>query len=155
RYYFNNSYNIRAHIDQMIGCFIGRKLFSIILDEKPIKSWIIQKDIMFLLLKKKQRKYIEKLFELSPSLIHELDKDGNNPLLYLCLKVRGCRDQIIRFLIKIGCDIQRRNSNGENFFDAIQLKQNRNLLIKLLDHEIVKIDNISGQIEVTCYLSNH
>ncbi|CAF4506194.1 unnamed protein product, partial [Rotaria sp. Silwood2] len=37
------------------------------------------------------RKLLEKLLKLSPYLINQLDEKGNDPLLYILLKVHGCR----------------------------------------------------------------
>jgi hypothetical protein len=48
----------------------------------------------------------------------------------------------------MGCNLQRRNLNNENFIDTIQLTRNRNLLKDLLENEIIKIDDKSGQIQV-------
>jgi hypothetical protein len=91
---------------------------------------------------------VKKLFTLSPSLIDRLDTNGNDPLLYVCLKVRGCRQRLIEYLLKIGCDGQRRNSHGENFIDALQLERNRNLLKKLIEQETIEIDDDSGEIKI-------
>jgi hypothetical protein len=149
--YFNKSNNIRQNVNMLTGSSQGRRLFKIFLDEKPLKSWLISKDLLFLLLQKKERTLLEKILRSSSFFINQVDEDGNDPLLYICLKVRGCRHRIIKFLITIGCDLQRRNVNGENFFDAIQLRRNRSLLEDLLKDEIIKIDGESGQIQLNLY----
>jgi ankyrin repeat protein len=104
--------------------------------------------LLFLLLKKKECQVLQKILRSSSELIHQVDEDGNDPLLYICLKVRGCRHRIIEFLIMMGCDLYRRNLNNENFIDAIQLRRNQSLLKNLLENEIIKIDDQSGQIQV-------
>ncbi|CAF4660848.1 unnamed protein product [Rotaria sp. Silwood2] len=40
---------------------------------------------------REKRKLLEKLLKLSPYLINQLDEKGNDPLLYIRLKVHGCR----------------------------------------------------------------
>jgi len=146
--FFNNLNHICENVNLLTGSSIGRQLLKIFTDEKPLKSWLISKDLIFLLLQKKERKLLQKILQSSSFLIHQVDEDGNDPLLYICLKVRGCRYRIIKFLIMMGCDLQRRNLNDENFIDAIQLTRNRNLLKDLLENEIIKIDDKSGQIQV-------
>ena len=49
---------------------------------------------------------VKNLIVLSPSLIQRLDENDNNPLLYVCLKMRGCRHCLVEFLIEMGCDLQ-------------------------------------------------
>ncbi len=146
--YFNKPNNICQNVNILTGSSTGRQLLKIFMDEKPLKSWLTSKDFVFLLLQKKERKLLEKLLRSSSFLIHQIDEDGNDLLLYICLKVRGCRHRIIKFLITIGCDLHRRNLNNENFIDAIQLRRNQRLLKDLLENEIIKIDNKSGQIQV-------
>jgi hypothetical protein len=72
-----------------------RILLNKLMDEKPLG--LINKDLIFILLGKRERKLIERL---SSSLIYQLDQDGNNLLLYIYLKVYGCRHRI--FNQKIG-----------------------------------------------------
>jgi hypothetical protein len=149
RCYFNRPNNMRQNVNMMTGSSTGRQLFRILLDEKPSPTWLTNTDLMFLLLKKKERQFFERLFKLSLFDFHQQDEDGNDLLLYACLKIRGCRHRIIEFLITMGHDLQKRNFNGVNFIDAIQLKQNRRVLDKLLEREIVKINSESGEIQVT------
>ena len=78
---------------------------------------------LFILLKKKACKLVRKFFKKFPILIHRCDEDGSDPLLYVCLKVRGCRHRLVKFLIEMGCDFQRRNSKGENFLDVLRLQE--------------------------------
>jgi hypothetical protein len=133
----------------LTGSPMRRRLFHSVLDNKAIGIWLSTNlDLLFILLKKKECKLVKKFFSLSPSLIHQLDEDGNDPLLYICLKVRGCRHRLIEYLIKIDCDLERRNFRDENFYDALKLKRNRNLLEKLIQHEIIHIDQNSGEIKV-------
>jgi hypothetical protein len=91
---------------------------------------------------------VKKLFNLLPSLIDRLDSDGNDSLLYVCLKGRGCRQRLVEYLLKIGCDGQRRNLTGQNFIDALQLRRNRKLLEKLIEQETIRIDPDSGEIKI-------
>ncbi len=104
--------------------------------------WLANIDLLFILLQKKECKLIKKLVKILPSVVHQWDEDGNDPLLYVCLKVRGCRHRLVEFFIEMGCDLQRRNSKGENFIDVLQLKRNRKLLENLLERETVQIDHI-------------
>ena len=103
---------------------------------------------LFILLKKKECKLVKKLFKRFPILFDRCDEDGNDPLLYVCLKVRGCRHRLVEFLLEMGCDYQRKNSNGEHFAYALRLERNRHLIENLFAHEIIHIDDVSGQIKV-------
>jgi ankyrin repeat protein len=89
--YFNRPNNIRRNVNMLTGSPERRELFKIFTDLKPLKSWIVSKDLLFLLLQKKERTLLEKLFRSSLFLINQVDENGNNPLLYICLKNRGCR----------------------------------------------------------------
>jgi hypothetical protein len=147
--YFNNSNNLDQNVNILIGSSTGRQLLKIFIDEKPCQSWLSSKALLFLLLQKKERHLLQKILRSSSlSLIHQVDADGNDPLLYISLKVRGCRHRIIEFLITMGCDLQRRNLNGEHFLDAIQYRRNRTLLKDLLEKEIIQINDQSGAIEI-------
>ncbi|CAF5132308.1 unnamed protein product [Rotaria sp. Silwood1] len=126
-----------------------KQLFHAILDNKSLGLWLATStDLVFVLLQRKQYAFLKKLFHQSPLLIHRLDEDGNDPLLYACLKERGCRHRIVEYLIEMGCDVQRKNLQDETFSDALQLKGNRNLLEKLIEHEIIQIDHKSNKIKV-------
>ncbi|CAF1049543.1 unnamed protein product [Adineta steineri] len=81
--------------------------------------------------------------------LNEIDEDGNDILLYLCLKVRGCRYRFIKYLIKMGCNTQRINHYGQSFFNALELKQNQKLLKKLFEHEIILFYNLTGKIIIS------
>jgi hypothetical protein len=89
--FFNNPNNICENVNLLTGSSIGRQLLKIFTNEKPLKSWLINKDLIFLLLQKKERKLLQKILQSSLFLIHQIDENGNDPLLYICLKVRGCR----------------------------------------------------------------
>ena len=79
------------------------------MDDRSLDLLFSKKDLIFILLDKKERILLKKILKLSPNLIHQLDDDGNDPLLYICLNVSGCRHRIIEFLIQMGADLQRRN----------------------------------------------
>jgi hypothetical protein len=49
----------------------------------------------------------------------------------------------------LGCDSQRRNLNGENFFDAIQLERNLSLFKDLLENQIIIINDQFGVIQLS------
>jgi len=149
RNFFNNRMNIRKNVNMMTENRIRRKFFSKLIEEKPLENWLINEDLIFILLEKKERKLLEKLLKSSLSLIHQLDQYGNTLLLYTCLKVSGSRHRIIEFLIKMGCDLQRRNFKGDHFNDALQLPKNRRLLRNLIERKSIKIDHVSKQILVT------
>ncbi|CAF0891761.1 unnamed protein product [Adineta steineri] len=100
-----------------------------------------KKQVFFLLLKKRERKLLEQLLQSSPEFINELDEDENDALLYTCLKVSGLRHRIIELLIKMGSNMERRNSQGLNFMDTFQLSRNRSLSKKLVEFEIIFNDN--------------
>jgi hypothetical protein len=135
--FFNEPKMIREYVNLMTRNQLGRRLFSRIMDDASLGLVFSRKDLIFILLDKKERKLLEKIFQLSPCLIHQLDEDGNDPLLYICLKVSGCRHRIIEFLIKMGSDLQRRNYQGQNFTDILQLQRNKKLLRTLFEHEII------------------
>jgi ankyrin repeat protein len=124
----------------MTGNQSGRRFFSMIMDDRSFDSLFSKKHLIFILLDKKERKLLEKLLKISPSLIDQLDEDGNDPLLYICLKVYGCRHRIIELLIKMGCDIERRNFKGQHFLEVLQLQRNKKLFQTLTEHEIIKTE---------------
>eukprot|EP01084_Bolivina_argentea_P239196 402047_1 len=76
--------------------------------------------LLFVLLKKKERKLIQYIFKMEKDNIDKLltltDKNGNNALLFIC-GIRGKTEKIIRFLIKMGADISVRNNANETIFD--------------------------------------
>ncbi|CAF3372914.1 unnamed protein product [Rotaria socialis] len=92
-----------------------RKLFGALLNGRQSSTWLINSNLLWILLQKKERKLVKQLLKLSPLLINRLDEDGNDLLLYVCFKVRGCRHGLIEFLIEMGCDVQAKNSNAERF----------------------------------------
>jgi hypothetical protein len=146
---FENCWDDPKFVGILTGDSIRRRVFQSVLDDASIETWLATTtNLLFILLQKRECRYVKKLFNLSPSLIDRLDTDGNDPLLYVCLKVRGCRQRLIEYLLKIGCDGQRRNSHGENFLDALQLERNRNLLKKLIEQETIEIDDDSGEIKI-------
>ena len=106
----------------------GRLLFQRLLDNKHLKLWFSNSKLLFILLDKKECKLIKKLLRLIPALVQQIDDDGNDALLYICLKVTGCRHNLVALLIKMGCDVYRKNIHGEHFFQALQLRKNRILL---------------------------
>ncbi|CAF3348847.1 unnamed protein product [Rotaria socialis] len=138
--FFNIGNYTREYLDIMTRSQDGRKLFYKMLDDNLLESIFSEKKLIFILLDKKERKLLEKLLKSSPHLIHQLDEDGNDPLLYICIKVYGCRHRIIQDLIKSGADLQRTNFKGQNFIDTLQLQKNRKLFKKLIEHEIISFD---------------
>ncbi|CAF1102857.1 unnamed protein product [Rotaria sp. Silwood1] len=147
--FFQQSWNSEIIVDIIMENQKRKQLFHAILDNKSLGLWLATStDLVFVLLQRKQYAFLKKLFHQSPLLIHRLDEDGNDPLLYACLKARGCRHRIVEYLIEMGCDVQRKNLQDETFSDALQLKGNRNLLEKLIEHEIIQIDHKSNKIKV-------
>ncbi|CAF0882332.1 unnamed protein product [Rotaria sordida] len=140
---------IEKFINIMLGNYKRKQLFKQLLDEKPLNACFIRKEFLFQLLNKKQFQMLKKIITLSNAVLNELDEDGNDLLLYLCLKVHGCRHRFIQYLIKIDCNIQRKNFFNQSFFDVIELKRNRKLLTKLFEHEIISIDKITGKIKIS------
>ncbi|CAF1348586.1 unnamed protein product [Rotaria sordida] len=138
--FFNIQNYTRQCLDLMTKTRMGRKFFYMIADEKLLELFFSKENLIFILLDKKERQLLEKLLKLSPYLIHQLDEDGNDPLLYICLKVSGCRHRIIEFLIKIGSNLQRINFKGQNFIDVLQLQRNQKLLKKLIEQDIITIN---------------
>jgi len=138
--YFNEPKYIREWVNIMTRNQSGRRFFSMIIDDRSLDLLFPKKHLIFILLDKKERKLLEKLLKISPCLIHQLDEEGNDPLLYICLKVNGCRHRIIEVLIKTGCDIERRNFKGQNFLEILQLQRNERLFQNLTELEIIKTD---------------
>jgi hypothetical protein len=136
--FFNEPNYIRECVNMITTNHLGRQFFFQIMDEKSLDMLFSKKYLLFILLDKKERKLLQKILKLSPGLIDQLDEDGNDPLLYICLKVSGCRHRIIEFLINMGSDIQRRNFNGQNFLEILQLQRNKKLFQKLVEHEIIR-----------------
>ncbi|CAF4726640.1 unnamed protein product [Rotaria sp. Silwood1] len=143
---FRNSWNNRKYVNIMTRNRTARQFFNALLDDHLFRTWLTSTDLLFILLQKKECKIVKKLLKLSPPNVHQIDENGNDPLLYICLKVRGCREFLVEFLIEMECDMQRRNLKGENLIDALQLERNRQLLERLIEREVIQIDNISGEI---------
>jgi ankyrin repeat protein len=61
-----------------------RQLLHALFDETHLRTRLTSTDLLFILLQKKECELVKKLLKLSPSLIHRLDEDGNDPLLYVC-----------------------------------------------------------------------
>ncbi|CAM2722605.1 unnamed protein product [Rotaria socialis] len=116
RIFFQRFWNSRQNVDIMTANRKRRrKLFGALLNGRQSSTWLINSNLLWILLQKKERKLVKQLLKLSPLLINRLDEDGNNLLLYVCFKVRGCRHGLIEFLIEMGCDVQAKNSNAERF----------------------------------------
>jgi hypothetical protein len=115
----NEPDHIRKCLDTMTKNQLERRFFSTALDHETL-------DLLF---DKKERILLKKVLMLSPCLINQLDEDGNDPLLYLCLKVNDCRHRII----KMKSNLERRNFQGQNFMETLQLKRNRKLYEKLIE----------------------
>ncbi|CAF1241576.1 unnamed protein product [Adineta ricciae] len=124
------------------------QLLSTLLDDPLFKSWLTSSNVLFIYLRKKQCKIIRHLLRLFPCLINQLDEHGNNPLLYVAVKVRGCRHRLVEFLIQMGCNVHRKNTKGESFVDALKLPCNRTLMNKLIEHEILEIEDSLTSINV-------
>ena len=147
QYLFEKFENYEQVVDIMTGNQKKKRLFEIVLNDEQLRTWFINKNVLFILLKKKQVQLSKHLLKLSPALIHRLDQEGNDPLLYICLKVRGCRHRLIEFFIKMGSDLSRTNWNNINFFNALQMTKNKHLLDKLIEHEIIQNDYISNEVK--------
>jgi hypothetical protein len=135
--FFIKPEHIRESVNLMTKNRLARRFFCTIMDDKSLDLLFSKKDLLFILLDKKERKLLKVILKLSPSLIHQLDENGNDPLLYICLNVSGCRHRIIEYLIKMGSDVQRRNLQGQNFMDTLQLQRNKKLLKTLFEQEIL------------------
>ncbi|CAF3090315.1 unnamed protein product [Rotaria sp. Silwood2] len=129
---FGRFFNIRNYTQQCLDLMaidqLRRERFCMIANEKLLQILFSKEDLIFILLDKKECKLLEKLFKLSPCLIHQLYEDGNDPLIYRCVKVYGCRHRIIEFLIQIGANLQRMNFKEQNVVDVLQLQRNQKLL---------------------------
>lgn len=146
---FQSCWDNPKFVGILTGNPMRRRMLQSVLDDTLMGIWLAtMTNLFFILLEKKECKCVKKLFNRLPSLIDRLDDEGNDPLLYVCLKVRGCRERLIEYLIGRGCETERRNSNGENFSDALKLGRNRHLLKKLIEQEIIRLDHDSGEIKV-------
>ncbi|CAF1003499.1 unnamed protein product [Adineta steineri] len=149
---FQKTDYMEKNVNIMLGNHKRKQLLNQLIDEKPLNTCFTTKKFLFQLLSKKQFEMVKKLLKLSISVLNEIDEDGNDILLYLCLKVRGCRHRFIEYLIKMGCNTQRINYCGQSFFNVIELKQNQKLLKKLFEHEIILFDNLTGKIIISTNL---
>ena len=146
--FLTRSDHCRKFVDTINGTRRRRKVFQHFLDEKSLEPWLTSTTLLFILLEKKECKWIKKLLQLDSTLVHRVDGDGNHPLLYVCLKVNGCRHRLIEFLIGRESDLHKRNVHDEHFIQAIQLKRNRKLLKQLIEHGIIVREHESGQLQV-------
>ncbi|CAF1499599.1 unnamed protein product [Adineta steineri] len=149
---FQKTDYIEKNVNIMLGNHKSKQLLNQLIDEKPLNTCFTTRKFLFQLLGKKQFELVKKLLKLSISVLNEIDENGNDILLYLCLKVRGCRHRFIEYLIKMGCNTQRINYCGQSFFNAIELKENQKLLNKLFEHEIILFDNLTGKIIISTNL---
>ncbi|CAF3344996.1 unnamed protein product [Rotaria sp. Silwood1] len=148
---FQKSWNNQKYVNIMTKNRTTRQFFHALLNDYLLRTWLISTDLLFILLQKRECKLVKKLLKLSPSLVHQCDNDGNDPLLYVCLNVSGCRQSIVEFLIKMGCDLQRRNSMNQNLIDALRLEKNRKLLRRLIEQKMIQIDDVSNEITTTLF----
>ncbi|UJR32303.1 hypothetical protein I4U23_019767 [Adineta vaga] len=149
-HFFQDFFDSSKHIVHMLlENQWRRRLFHQMIDKKPWEKWLINDELIFLLLKKKERQLIEKLIKSSPSSIYQLDKDGNNLLLFTCLKVSGRRYRIVELLIQMGCDSQQQNLHGINFTTALRLQKNRWLLYNLIKRKSVHFDDTTEHMTIT------
>jgi hypothetical protein len=137
---FLNSDSLRELVDSMTSSPSTRQFFSHLLRAESIDFLRSNKTLLFILLDKKERQLMVQLLKCSPHLLHEVDEEGNDCLLHLCLKVSGCRHRIIAYLLSIGSNIERRNDQGQNFHDALQVPRNRKLRKQLIEHEIIQTE---------------
>ncbi|CAF1271294.1 unnamed protein product [Adineta steineri] len=151
RNYFHMTNYIEENMNIMLGSRMGKQLFNQLIDENSLNTCFTTRKCLFELLNKKQFQILKKIIKLSISVLNETDENGNDLLLYLCLKVHGCRHCFIQYLIEIGSNVQRINVFGQSFFDVIQLKQNQKLLKKLFEHEVLVIDNLTGKIKTSLH----
>jgi hypothetical protein len=131
---------IRKCVNTITRDHVERRFFSMTLDNETLNLLFDKKYLIFILIDKKERTLLKKVLTLSSCLINQLDEDGNDLLLRLCLKVDGCRHRIIEMLIKMGSNLERRNFKGQNFMETLQMKRNEKLYQKLIEHEIIKLD---------------
>ena len=147
--------NGRKLIDMMTGNRAGRQLFQRLIDERPLLPWLANTKLLFILLAKKECQSVKKLLRTVPTLLHRLDEDGNDPLLFVCLEVGGCRHRLVEFLLAMGCVWQRRNVRGEHFIQVLQHKKNRALLNGLSERGTITMDSVAGEARVSpIYLLN-
>ncbi|CAF0759762.1 unnamed protein product [Adineta ricciae] len=139
-------HDVRQFVSIMLENQLRRKLFHRLIKDKLAEVWLINEECIFLLLEKKDRRLIEQFLQSSPSSIHQLDKDGNNLLLFTCLKVAGRRYRLVELLIQIGCDPQQENSHGMNFYHALHLHKNRWLLHNLIKRTSINVPDRIEQI---------
>ena len=148
RQFFDEPTNLPVTINLMVSSPVGREFLSKLISESSAAPLFVSKDLFFILLQKKERQLLTQLLKQSPHLIDQLDDDGNDALLYMCLKVRGCRHCIVELLIELGSDRERRNVHGEHFLGSLQLTRNRTLLERLIERGTCQIDPTTKQILV-------
>ncbi|CAF3323824.1 unnamed protein product [Rotaria sp. Silwood1] len=84
---FQKSWNNQKYVNIMTRNRTTRQFFHALLNDYLLRTWLISTDLLFILLQKRECKLVKKLLKLSPSLVHQCDNDGNDPLLYVCLNV--------------------------------------------------------------------
>ena len=129
--------HIRACVNALTINRTERRFFSANLDHEMLNLLFPPHHLIFILIENKERTLLKKVLKLLPNLIDLLDEDGNDPLLYLSLKVKGCRHRIVEMLIQMGSNIERRNFQGQSFVETLQLKRNHQLHQQLIEHEII------------------
>ncbi|CAF0857302.1 unnamed protein product [Adineta steineri] len=141
--FFDTPDHTQKLIRLLLGSRVGRQLFDRFLKKKLLESWLIYKEWIFYLVKKREIGFLKIIFDIYPSLVHILDKDGNDLLLYTCLKVVGPRYSLMRILIQAGCNQQRENGLGQTLMDALQLEPNRDVLEFLKNEGVIKVNNLN------------
>ena len=148
RQFFDEPTNLPTTINTMSSSLAGRHFLSKLISESLLSHLSVGKDLLFILLQKRERQLLIQLLKLSPHLIDQLDADGNDALLYTCLKVRGCRHCIVEWLIELGSCHERRNVHGEHFLGSLRLTRNRTLLQRLIERGTCHIDPTTTDILV-------
>ncbi|UJR24194.1 hypothetical protein I4U23_027160 [Adineta vaga] len=78
--------------------------------------------------------------EIIMTIMEYSDDDGNDLLLYTCLKVNGGRFLLIQYLIKIGCYQQKANFHGQTLNDILEMEKNQQLLKFLKTEQLIQMN---------------
>jgi hypothetical protein len=132
--------NRRRLLHILLATRQSRHFFDQFIHQKILDSWLTNQQWIFYLVKRKETRFLEKLLQIYPSLKHTLDQDGNDLLLYGCLKVTGRRYSMIEFLSEVRCHQQRQNNHGLTWIDTLHLEHNRKLLQWLKTKGIINVD---------------
>ncbi|UJR12442.1 hypothetical protein I4U23_016618 [Adineta vaga] len=144
-YQYSSHFNERFHQDinrvQILDILRltqqSRQFLDKLIDQQILDSWLNNAKWLFHLVEKEEIQSLEKVLRTYPSLKNAVDDDGNDLLLYACLKVTGHRYPMIKFLIETLYNQYKKNKYGQTWIQTLHMKHNKKLLQELQTNGVI------------------